>query len=100
MNMYFKEDHHPAIIDRKKWKLAQTLLNARHHAKTVTSNPHNTNVGFKNRNLFEPILQCIDVTIRTGQHLKVTGFWVAENKTLCFDLIEFVLEEWKGRHNN
>ena len=54
------------------------------------------NVGIKNRNLYEPVLQCIDVPIRKGHHLKVTGFWGAAAKTLCFDLNEVEIEEWKG----
>ena len=35
LNMYFKENHHAAIIERKKWKEVQTLLLVRRKAKRV-----------------------------------------------------------------
>lgn len=48
--------------------------------------------------ILEPVLKCLSEPISKGQRYKVTGFWVAEAKTLCFDLNEAVLEKCTQRH--
>lgn len=52
------------------------------------------------RNLTEPVLKCFTEPISKGMRYKVTGFWVAEAKTLCFDLNEAELEKWSTKEDN
>lgn len=41
-----------------------------------------------NRNLLDPLRKCTADIWQKGQRYKVTGFWVADAKVMCFDLSE------------
>jgi len=41
-----------------------------------------------NRNLLDPLRKCTADIWKKGQRYKVTGFWVADAKVMCFDLSE------------
>lgn len=57
-------------------------------------------VFLSSKSLLEPIYKCIDNPITAGYRYKVTGFWVAEAKTLCFDLSEAVLEKCASKQTD
>lgn len=42
------------------------------------------------KNLLDPLRKCMADSWEKGVRYKVTGFWVAEAKTMCFDLNEGV----------
>ena len=47
-----------------------------------------TTVSITLKNLLDPLRKCTADIWEKGVRYKVTGFWVAEYKTLCFDLNE------------
>lgn len=40
------------------------------------------------KNLLDPLRKCTQDIWQKGQRYKVTGFWVADAKVMCFDLSE------------
>lgn len=54
-------------------------------------------VVFGSKNLIDPVIKCIGEPPTKGKRYTVTGFWVAEAKTLCFDLNEVELEKWSTK---
>ena len=57
-------------------------------------------VCLSSKSMLDPVLKCIGEPISKGQRFKVMGFWVAEAKTLCFDLSEAVLEKCASRYTD
>ncbi|MBQ8508957.1 MAG: hypothetical protein IJ493_03525 [Clostridia bacterium] len=54
-------------------------------------------VSIGSRNLYEPITAVMGVnSIPSGKRYRVRGFWVADAKTMCFDLSEAVLEDFRN----
>lgn len=49
-----------------------------------------------NKNLLEPIREIIKEECKPGKRFKIRGFWVADAKTMCFDLNERVQEEFRS----
>ena len=45
-------------------------------------------ISLSNKNLLDPLRKCTADIWEKGLRYKVTGFWVAEAKTMCFDLNE------------
>jgi len=45
-------------------------------------------ISLSNKNLLDPLRKCTADIWGKGLRYKVTGFWVAEAKTMCFDLNE------------
>lgn len=52
-------------------------------------------VNISNRNLWEPIRRCMKEVWQDDKRYKVTGFWMAEEKMICFDLSEGVQEDFR-----
>lgn len=52
-------------------------------------------VSITNKNLLEPIRRCMGKEWQSDKRYKVTGFWVADAKTMCFDLSEGVQEDFR-----
>lgn len=48
-----------------------------------------------NKNLLDPLRNAIHTELLPGKRFKIRGFWVAEEKTMCFDLNEGALEEFR-----
>ena len=44
----------------------------------------------------EPIRECMRDTWDTDKRYRVRGFWVADAKTMCFDLSEGVQEDFRN----
>lgn len=57
-------------------------------------------VSFGSKNVVDPVINCLGEPPAKGKRYKVTGFWVAEAKTLCFDLNEAELEKWSTKEDN
>lgn len=53
-------------------------------------------LNISNKNLLEPIRSCMGDTWRRDRRYKVRGFWVADAKTMCFDLSEGVQEDYRS----
>ena len=53
-------------------------------------------VSISNKNLLEPLRRCMGDKWQNDKRYKVTGFWVADAKTMCFDLNEGVQEEYRS----
>lgn len=53
-------------------------------------------VSITNKNLLEPVRKCMGSAWKAEKRYKVTGFWVAEAKTMCFDLSEGVQEDYRS----
>jgi len=51
-------------------------------------------VSITNKNLTEPIRHCMAGEWKPDKRYKVTGFWVADAKTMCFDLSEGIQEDF------
>jgi len=54
-----------------------------------------TTVSISNKNLLEPIRQIMGEKWLPDKRYKVTGFWVSEAKTMCFDLNEATQEVFR-----
>lgn len=54
-------------------------------------------VSITNKNLLEPIRKTMEGVWQKDKRYKVQGFWVADEKTLCFDLSEGVQEAYRRR---
>ncbi len=52
-------------------------------------------VSISNKNLLEPLRRCMAESWQPDKRYKVTGFWVADAKTMCFDLSEGVQEDFR-----
>ena len=53
-------------------------------------------VTISNRNLLNPLRSITEVEWIVGKRYKVRGFWVADAKTMCFDLSEGVQEDFRS----
>ena len=53
-------------------------------------------VTISNRNLLDPLRSITGVEWIAGKRYKVRGFWVADAKTMCFDLNEGVQEDFRS----
>lgn len=53
-------------------------------------------VSITNKNIVEPIRKAMDGIWEPGKRYKVTGIWVPEAKTMCFDLNEAVQEDFRN----
>lgn len=51
-------------------------------------------VTITNKNLLEPVRRCMEGIWVPGKRYKVTGFWVADSKTMCFALAEGVRADY------
>lgn len=49
-----------------------------------------------NKNLFDPLRAVTGEDWILGKRYKVRGFWVADAKTMCFDLNEGVQEDFRA----
>ena len=47
------------------------------------------------KNLLDPLRAMTGENWTTGKRYRVCGFWVADEKTMCFDLSEGVLEDFR-----
>lgn len=56
-------------------------------------------VNITSKNLLEPIRQCMADKWENDKRYRVRGFWVAEAKTMCFDLSEGVQEDYRNAAN-
>lgn len=54
-----------------------------------------TTVSISNKNLVEPIRSAMKGVWEADKRYRVRGFWVADAKTMCFDLSEGVLDEYR-----
>ena len=54
-----------------------------------------TTVSITNKNLVEPIRSAMGKEWERDKRYRVRGFWVAEAKTMCFDLSEGVQEDFR-----
>ncbi len=52
-------------------------------------------VAISNKNLLDPLRALIGEKCVSGKRYKIRGFWVADAKTMCFDLSEGVLEDFR-----
>ncbi len=52
-------------------------------------------VSITSKNLTDPIRRCMGDSWKADKRYKVTGFWVADAKTMCFDLSEAVQEDFR-----
>lgn len=52
-------------------------------------------VSIGNKNLLEPVRRCMGDAWKDDKRYKVTGFWVADAKAMCFDLSEGVQEVFR-----
>ena len=52
-------------------------------------------VNITNKNVLEPIRKCMAGVWQADKRYKVTGFFVAEAKTMCFSLEEGVQEDYR-----
>ena len=50
--------------------------------------------------LTEPIRRCMAGEWQPDKRYKVTGFWVADAKTMCFDLSEGVQEDFRVNNSS
>lgn len=57
-------------------------------------------VSITNKNLTEPIRRCMAGEWNPNKRYKVTGFWVADAKTMCFDLSEGVQEDFRVNNSS
>ena len=53
-------------------------------------------VTISNKNLLDPLRRVIGEEWVSGKRYKVRGFWVADAKTMCFDLNEGVQEDFRS----
>ena len=53
-------------------------------------------VSINSKCLPEPIRECMRDTWDTDKRYRVRGFWVADAKTMCFDLSEGVQEDFRN----
>ncbi len=53
-------------------------------------------VSINSKCLTEPIRECMRDTWDTDKRYRVRGFWVADAKTMCFDLSEGVQEDFRN----
>ena len=53
-------------------------------------------VTISNKNLLDPLRRVIGEEWVSGKRYKVRGFWVADAKTMCFDLNEVVQEDFRS----
>lgn len=56
-----------------------------------------TTVTITNKNLVDPIRKVMQGAWAPGKRYRVTGFWVADAKTICFDLTEAELVDSRTR---
>ena len=54
-----------------------------------------TTVSITNKNLVEPIRSAMGKEWERDKRYRVRGFWVADAKTMCFDLSEGVQEDFR-----
>lgn len=54
-----------------------------------------TTVSISNKNLVEPIRSAMGKEWERDKRYRVRGFWVADAKTMCFDLSEGVQEDFR-----
>lgn len=55
-----------------------------------------TTVSITNKNLVEPIRMAMEGVWQSDKRYRVRGFWVADAKTMCFDLSEGVQEDYRN----
>lgn len=55
-----------------------------------------TTVSISNKNLIEPIRGSMEGVWEPDKRYRVRGFWVADAKTMCFDLSEGVKEDFRA----
>lgn len=53
-------------------------------------------VTISNKNLLDPLRAVSGIERAAGRRYRVRGFWVADAKTMCFDLTEGVLEDFRA----
>lgn len=53
-----------------------------------------TTVSITNKNIVEPIRKVMEGVWQPDKRYRVRGFWVADAKTMCFDLSEGVQEDY------
>ena len=73
------------------------LLDAKARVFAIRSCKSNEPKGFKfsNKNLLDPLRAVTGEDWIPGKRYKVRGFWVADAKTMCFDLNEGVQEDFR-----
>lgn len=55
-----------------------------------------TTVSITNKNLVDPIRAAMEGVWQSDKRYRVRGFWVADAKTMCFDLSEGVQEDYRN----
>ena len=53
-------------------------------------------VSITNKNLVDPIRAAMEGVWQSDKRYRVRGFWVADAKTMCFDLSEGVQEDYRN----
>ena len=55
-----------------------------------------TTVSINNKNLIEPLRELMKEAWESDKRYRVRGFWVADAKTMCFDLSEAAQEDFRA----
>ena len=55
-----------------------------------------TTINLTSKNIIDPIRAAMADTWDAKKRYRVRGFWVADEKTMCFDLSEGVQEDFRG----
>lgn len=60
------------------------------------SSEQKATVSITNKNLVDPIRAAMEGVWQSDKRYRVRGFWVADAKTMCFDLSEGVQEDYRN----